>query len=149
MTTLRQRRNALLLMRLVEHSAHGSLQFALLMQFSLVTNLSLQERGIAYGAIGVGEIIAHILGGIVADRWLGYRRAVLGGAALVALGYVVLSLDQWLTIGAGLAVLTLGRGLHGHAVPALLGDLREPRDARRDMDFLLLRAVRTWIQYAA
>jgi dipeptide/tripeptide permease len=136
-TTLSRRRNALLFVQLAERSAHLALGFLLMMHLSQTSRLSVAETTWRFAILGFGAIVTPFLGGIVADRWLGYRRAVLGGAALIVVALGLLSLDRPPTLVLGLVVLVLGQGLFHNSVPVLLGELRAPTDARRELDFLL------------
>lgn len=76
--------------------------------------------------------LGSVLGGVVADRWLGARRAILAGAALLAVGYAVLSCDRpgWLYSSAGLAIL--GHALFKPNIFAAVGQLCARNDIRRD-----------------
>src|SRR4051812_13674631 len=38
--------------------------------------------------------LTPVLGGLIADRWLGYKRSIVLGGSLLALGYFILGLDR-------------------------------------------------------
>ena len=46
------------------------------------------------GTFNAAIYVSSVIGGVIADRWLGTRRSILLGALLLALGYAVLSMDR-------------------------------------------------------
>jgi POT family proton-dependent oligopeptide transporter len=78
-----------------------------------------------------------ILGGIIADRWLGQYRSVLIGGIIIALGHFTLAFKALSFFYAGLALIVIGTGLLKPNVSTLVGSLYEQRDARRDAGFSL------------
>lgn len=69
-----------------------------------------------------------ILGGYLGDRWLGRRRAVAAGAALMTLGHLCLAFDR--TFLVALLLLIGGAGLLRGNLVAQLGALYPPGDTR-------------------
>lgn len=63
---------------------------------------------LVFGWYGGLVYFTPILGGLVADRWLGTRRTVTLGAVLMAAGHLAMSLDQTFLIA--LLMLILGSG---------------------------------------
>jgi POT family proton-dependent oligopeptide transporter len=78
---------------------------------------------------------AAILGGIVADRWLGQYRSVLIGGIIIALGHFALAFNALSFFYAGLILIVIGTGLLKPNVSTLVGSLYEQDDARRDAGF--------------
>jgi POT family proton-dependent oligopeptide transporter len=78
---------------------------------------------------------AAILGGIVADRFLGQYRSVLIGAIVIALGHFTLAFKALPFFYSGLALIVVGTGLLKPNVSTLVGSLYEPGDHRRDAGF--------------
>jgi POT family proton-dependent oligopeptide transporter len=78
---------------------------------------------------------ASILGGLVADRWLGQYRSVLIGGSIIALGHFTLAFRALPFFYTGLALIVLGTGLLKPNVSTLVGSLYERADARRDAGF--------------
>ena len=82
---------------------------------------------------------AAILGGVVADRFLGQYRSVLIGGIIIALGHFTLAFKALPFFYAGLALIVVGTGLLKPNVSTLVGSLydagrRPPR--RRLLDLL-------------
>ena len=78
---------------------------------------------------------AAILGGIVADRFLGQYRSVLIGGIIIALGHFTLAFKALPFFYTGLALIVVGTGLLKPNVSTLVGSLYAPGDARRDAGF--------------
>lgn len=75
------------------------------------------------------------LGGLIADRFLGYRRAVFVGGLFMAAGLFTLGVRGMSTLYAGLALLCIGNGLFKPNISAMVGNLYEPGDPKRDTGF--------------
>ena len=100
--------------------------------------LSLGDSAALYGA-SLGLIsLSPLVGGMLADRWLGQRPSVLVGAALLSAGYLILATDTRFALYAALALLVLGNGLFKPNLFNLAGNLYSPDDPRRDAAFGIL-----------
>jgi POT family proton-dependent oligopeptide transporter len=80
---------------------------------------------------------ASIVGGLVADRFLGAYRSVLLGGAVIALGHFALAFRTLAFFYTGLALIVIGTGLLKPNISSLVGALYEPGDSRRDAGFSL------------
>ena len=78
---------------------------------------------------------AAILGGLVADRFLGQYRSVLLGGIIIAAGHFTLAFKALPFFYAGLTMIVIGTGLLKPNVSTLVGSLYEQGDARRDAGF--------------
>lgn len=77
-----------------------------------------------------------VLGGIVADKWIGQRNAVVIGAVLMAFGHLAMAFDQSFLIA--LLSLVLGSGLLKGNISAQVGALYPVEDeARRVRGFAI------------
>jgi proton-dependent oligopeptide transporter, POT family len=76
--------------------------------------------------------LTPILGGFLADRFLGNKRAVLIGAVLMAAGQFLLSFSPRTAFFAGLVFLILGNGFFKPNMSTQVGRLYPPNDPRRD-----------------
>lgn len=95
------------------------------------------ERG--YGVLGSITALSYgnaVLGGIIADRWLGHHHAVCIGSILLILGYglVAVAAAPWLLFWA-LACITMGTGLFKPGICNMVGDLYSSGDIRRHSGF--------------
>src|ERR1700733_5246578 len=89
-----------------------------------VEALATQTFGIYIGLI----YFTPVLGGLIGDRWLGRRNAVIVGCALMTLGHFCMAFDQSFLLA--LLLLILGAGfLRGNLI-AQVGGLYKAGDAR-------------------
>jgi POT family proton-dependent oligopeptide transporter len=77
-----------------------------------------------YGWYGGLVYFTPILGGLIADRWLGAKRTVIIGALLMATGHLAMSSDASFLIA--LALLILGSGCLKGNISAQVGPLYPP-----------------------
>ncbi len=64
-----------------------------------------------------------LLGGMLADRWLGYRRSILTGGMLMAIGYFMLCSSSISVLYWALGFLAIGNGFFKPNVSTLVGNL--------------------------
>jgi POT family proton-dependent oligopeptide transporter len=83
-----------------------------------------------YGFYTALVYLTPILGGLVADRWLGQRRTVVVGAVLMAIGHFMMALDTLFLMA--LLALILGNGAFKPNISTQVGGLYGPGDRRRD-----------------
>jgi POT family proton-dependent oligopeptide transporter len=87
------------------------------------------KASMIYGAYAAGVYFTPIFGGIISDRWLGRRRAVIGGGLLMACGHFMMA-SQALFYPA-LVFIALGNGLFLPNLPSQVRYLYEADDPRR------------------
>ncbi len=93
--------------------------------------MSDQEAAGTYAAYAALVYLLPIVGGVIADRWLGARKAVTIGAVLLVAGHFCMAFEgsggrQYITVGgAEYEVQTVGRDEHRQLF-AVLGDERTP-----------------------
>jgi POT family proton-dependent oligopeptide transporter len=76
-----------------------------------------------------------LIGGWLADRVLGARRAVLIGGIIIACGHYSMAIDSLPTFYAGLILIACGTGLLKPNISAMVGQLYSEDDKRRDAGF--------------
>ncbi len=110
-----------------------------LLTLYLIKILLFQGEGafLIYGAYTALVYLAPVLGGKIADSILGYRKAVIFGAILMALGeFVILGGDtNFLFWGMGL--LIIGNGYFKANISSIVGKLYDDGDPRRDSGFTI------------
>ncbi len=94
-----------------------------------------RRAGSLYGTYTGSVWLAAILGGIVADRWLGHYRSVLFGGIIIALGHFTLAFRALPFFYTGLSLIVIGTGLLKPNVSTLVGSLYATGDERRDAGF--------------
>jgi proton-dependent oligopeptide transporter, POT family len=91
--------------------------------------LGQEKASLIYGAYTATAYFTPIFGGIIADRWLGKRRAVILGATIMAAGHFMMSFDALLYVA--LVTIALGNGLFLPSLPSQINDLYEAGDPKR------------------
>ncbi len=80
--------------------------------------------------------LTPVLGGLIADRFLGQRKAVYVGAIIMALGqFVLFGSDNLFFIG--LLLIIIGNGFFKPNIATQVGSLYPPGDSRRDGAFTI------------
>ncbi|PFG46048.1 POT family proton-dependent oligopeptide transporter [Vibrio sp. ES.051] len=123
---------AILVLYLTDTTMNGGLGWS--------TRDALDLYGIYTGLV----YITPLIGGYLADNYLGQRRSILLGGALMAIGQFTLALPaDALGIGSlhsfylGLGLLIAGNGLFKPNISTMVGDLYHEGDNRRDGAFTI------------
>jgi POT family proton-dependent oligopeptide transporter len=89
-----------------------------------------QERAsLIYGTYTAMAYFTPIFGGLIADRWLGKRRAVIIGGSIMAAGHFMMTFQP--LFYPALATIALGNGLFLPSLPSQIDGLYRPDDPRR------------------
>ncbi|CAA9549137.1 MAG: Di-tripeptide/cation symporter [uncultured Sphingosinicella sp.] len=103
---------------------------ALLVYYMTTTLLFDQEAASStYGFYTAFAYFTPIIGGTIADRWLGKRRAVTIGATVMAAGHFMMAFEP--LFYPALATIALGNGLFLPTLPSQINDLYAAGDPRR------------------
>ncbi len=87
-----------------------------------------QHASLIYGAYTATAYFTPIIGGVVADRVLGKRRAIIIGGSVMALGHFMMTWEP--LFFPALATIALGNGLFLPSLPSQIDDLYAPGDPR-------------------
>ena len=99
---------------------------ALLVYYMTKTLLFDQEKSSSiYGFYTAFAYFTPIIGGTIADRWLGKRRAVIIGASVMAAGHFMMAFEP--AFYFALATIALGNGLFLPTLPSQINDLYQRR----------------------
>ncbi len=90
-----------------------------------------------YGAYGALVYLTPIIGGYFADKMMGFRKAILWGALLMAAGQFTLFMDNQTTFFLGLALLVIGNGFFKPNISSMIGRFYPDGDPRRDGAFTI------------
>jgi POT family proton-dependent oligopeptide transporter len=88
-----------------------------------------QHASMVYGVYVATFYFTPIVGGVISDRWLGRKRSVIIGAAIMSLGHFLMASESLLYIA--LAAIALGNGLFLPSLPSQIDDLYAKDDPRR------------------
>lgn len=78
--------------------------------------------------------LTPFIGGLLADRVLGYRKSIIMGGLMMASGYFLLSVHDLTTFFAGLALIILGNGFFKPNISTLVGNLYSNDDLKDKKD---------------
>lgn len=104
------------------------------------------ERGMGLDTADASDIvgtylalvyITPFLGGLLADRILGYRRAILIGGVLMGTGYLGLAIPGYTAFWISLLLIIVGNGFFKPNISTLLGNLysKEPYKVNKDAGY--------------
>ncbi|HVJ19665.1 MAG TPA: peptide MFS transporter [Polyangiaceae bacterium] len=94
------------------------------------------ERAYAiYGSYTALVYATPVFGGLIADKILGFRRAVVLGGVLMSLGHFTMAFEPLFYLALGL--LICGNGFFKPNISTIVGRLYEPGDPRRDAGFTI------------
>lgn len=96
-----------------------------------------EKAGNIYGAYTGLVYLTPIIGGYIADRYIGSRKAVFIGGILMMLGHLSLAMDNIELFFAGLLFLILGNGFFKPNISTMLGTLYEKTPELKDSGFTI------------
>jgi POT family proton-dependent oligopeptide transporter len=76
-------------------------------------------------------------GGLIADRWLGQKKAVMLGGVLIIIGHALLVMNGVWEFYSGLVFIILGVGALKPNISSMVGGLYRQGDAKRDSAFTI------------
>jgi POT family proton-dependent oligopeptide transporter len=91
--------------------------------------ISQQNSSFIYGTYTALAYFTPIIGGTIADRYLGKKRAVIIGASTMAAGHFMMASEPLFYVA--LATIAIGNGLFLPSLPSQINDLYGPDDPRR------------------
>ena len=91
------------------------------------------QSSFIYGTYTACAYFTPIVGGVIADRYLGKRKAVIIGASIMALGHFMMAFETLFYFALG--AIALGNGLFLPSLPSQVGDLYKREDPRRGWAF--------------
>lgn len=109
---------------------------ALLLAY-MVTELKFDEPK-GYAILGSYAALVYTMpmfGGMLADRFLGYRKAILFGGLLMVTGHLVLAIPADWSFYYGMAFIICGNGFFKPNISSMVGTLYRENDPRRDSGF--------------
>jgi len=112
---------------------------ALLLFYMIKGFLGLND-GEAYGVYGAYTALVYMtpyFGGMLADRLLGRRRAVIVGGLLMAAGHLLMTIENRWAFFAALALLIAGNGFFKPNISTIVGELYPKTSDKKDAGFTI------------
>ncbi len=110
--------------------------------YFMVTELMLDETvaNLQYGAIQAFVYAFTFVGGLFADKILGFRRSLFWGGILMIIGSMVMAADPREFLFAGIGFIIIGTGFFKPNISTMVGNLYKEGDHRIDAGFSLFYA---------
>ena len=96
-----------------------------------------EQAASLYGTYAMLLYLTPVLGGIIADKYLGARRAVIVGSIIMTLGQLCLFLHSTTMFFAGLTCLVIGVGLFKPNVPSILAQMFKEHSDKKDSAYTI------------
>ena len=106
-------------------------------QFHGGSNTGQADANLTYGSYLALVYASAILGGYVADKFIGYQRCILTGASFMAAGLFMISIPDPRIFKLGLATIVVGNGMFKPIISTIVGKLYSTADERRDSGFTI------------
>ena len=90
-----------------------------------------------YGTYTMMVYLMSIPGGILADKFLGQKKAVMVGGALLVLGHGIMAIPGQTMFYTALVLIVLGVGALKANISTMVGQLYKKGDVRRDKGFTI------------
>ena len=93
---------------------------------------SAENAGALYGTYAMLLYLTPILGGIIADKFTGYRWAVVIGAIIMTLGHASMALETELSLYVGLGLLVAGTGFFKPNITSIISEMYKDLPEKKD-----------------
>jgi POT family proton-dependent oligopeptide transporter len=121
-----------------ERFSYYGISGILVLYLTKVLNLTISEASIVSGTYMAFSHLSPMLGGLIADRLIGYIWSVILGGIIILIGNILLALPYGLhVIYLGLATVAMGTGFLKSTVSVLVGQLYAKDDVRRDSAYTI------------
>lgn len=110
-----------------------------MLTFFMVNQLMMDEKvaNLQYGATQAFVYAFTFVGGLFADKILGFRKSLFWGGILMITGSVILAIDPKEFFFEGISFTIIGTGFFKPNISTMVGSLYKTGDARRDAGFSL------------
>lgn len=94
-----------------------------------------KEANLKYGAIQAFVYAFTFVGGIFADKILGFKKSLVFGGIVMVLGNLLIAYDPHVYFFYGITLTIIGTGFFKPNISSMVGDLYKEGDPRRDAGF--------------
>src|ERR1035437_411725 len=98
-------------------------------------SLSDKDANLKYGAIQAFVYAFTFIGGIFADKILGFKKSLLFGALVMITGNLIIAVSPQNFFYLGITLSIIGTGFFKPNISSMVGELYREGDARRDAGF--------------
>ncbi|UKB84806.1 peptide MFS transporter [Chryseobacterium sp. MEBOG06] len=110
--------------------------------FFMISQLNFHEKeaNLQYGATQAFVYAFTFIGGLFADKILGFRKSLFWGGLLMIVGSLILATDPHKFFFLGISFTVVGTGFFKPNISSMVGQLYKPNDSRADAGFSLFYA---------
>lgn len=90
-----------------------------------------------YGTYTMLVFLTPVIGGYLADRFIGTRRSLVIGSLVISLGHFTMAMPGMTTFYVGLGFIIIGTGFFKSNVSTMVGQIYRGGDSRRDSGFTI------------
>lgn len=94
--------------------------------------MPIEQATAVYGTYAMLLYLTPILGGIIADKLIGYRWAVVIGSIIMTLGHAAMAIETQLWVYIGLGLLVLGTGFFKPNMTSILSEMYKDVPEKKD-----------------
>ena len=91
-----------------------------------------ENAGALFGTYAGLLYLTPIVGGLIADKYVGYRWAVVIGALIMTLGHASMAIETELSVYLGLALLVIGTGFFKPNMTSIISEMYKDLPEKKD-----------------
>ncbi|TXK71590.1 peptide MFS transporter [Mesonia sp. HuA40] len=91
-----------------------------------------ENAGALFGTYAMLLYITPIIGGVIADKFTGYRWAVVIGAVIMTLGHAAMAVETEFWLYIGLALLVIGTGFFKPTMTSIISEMYKDLPKKKD-----------------
>lgn len=91
-----------------------------------------ENAGALFGTYAMLLYITPILGGIIADKLVGYRWAVVIGSIIMTMGHAAMAMETEWSLYAGLGLLVIGTGFFKPNITSIISEMYKDLPEKKD-----------------
>ena len=92
------------------------------------------ESADLYGTFIALVFLTPFLGGLLADRYLGYRKSIIAGGLLMGIGYSLFYIHNLTVVYVAMTIVIVGNGLFKPNISTLLGNVYSTKQYEKQKD---------------
>ena len=120
-----------------ERFSYYAMRSILILYMVYLLQLDKSSAANIYGTFTSLVYLSTLLGGFLADRYLGQRCSIILGSLFIASGMFAMSVPSMAMLQLAMGLLILGNGFFKPNITAIVGQLYEKNDPRRDGGFTI------------
>ncbi len=93
---------------------------------------SMENAGALFGTYAGLLYLTPIVGGLIADKFTGYRWAVIIGSVVMTLGHASMAMETEFSLYFGLGLLVIGTGFFKPSITSIISEMYEGKPGKKD-----------------